>query len=249
MVPRASITRVLSGASAALAPRGVLRVALNHANFLLVQRPAPDAVGVAPDLGRELARRLGMPVHFIGYNTAGDVADAAVRDEWDVALIGADPARAQAVRFTPPYTAIDATYLVSASSGITSIEQVDRAGMRIAVAQRSAYDLFLRRHVRHASLVDAPNLPESEALFVSEGLEVLAGLRAHLLQVAPRVPGSRVLDGVFMQVQQAMGVPAQRDAAFAYVADFVRDVLATGLVESYIVAHEVRGLSRPISEA
>lgn len=228
-----------------LAPHGTLRVALNHANFLLVTRPAPNAEGVAPDLGRELARRLGVPVTFVGYDTAGAVADAAVRDEWDVALIGADLVRASAVRFTDPYTAIDATYLVSAGSGIRSIDAVDRAGVRIAVAQRSAYDLFLRRHIRHAKLVDAPNLPESEALFVDQGLEVLAGLRAHLLQVASRVTGTRVLDGEFMQVQQAMGVPAARDTGFALVADFVRDVLASGFVEARILAHGVQGLARP----
>jgi polar amino acid transport system substrate-binding protein len=228
---------------ARLAPTGVLRVALNHANFLLVTRPAPDAVGVAPDLGRELARRIDAGVVFVGYENAGLAADAAPTGAWDVAFIGADPARADEVTFSPPYAGIEATYLVPAGSAIRSVEEVDAPGVRIAVAARSAYDLFLERTIRQARLVRADGITGSCELFVREGLEALAGLRPRQLQDAAAIPGARVLDGGFMTVQQAIGTPRGRGAAAEWVAAFVRDVVSTGLVADLIARHEVRGLT------
>lgn len=239
------MSRVPASLREQLAPTGVLRVALNHANFLLVSSPAPDGQGVAADLGRGLARRLGVPCEFVGYADAGLVADAAGRDAWDVAFIGADPARAADVEFTPAYVEIEATWLVAPHAPVTDASDVDRPGIRIAVAARSAYHLFLQREVRHATLVLADGLPQSEAVFVRDGLEVLAGLRPHLMQVGERVPGSRVLPGRFMAVQQALGVPAGRPGAAAFAAAFMQEAMDSGLVASLIVRHGVRGLSIP----
>jgi polar amino acid transport system substrate-binding protein len=236
-------TSDLDAARAALAPAGVLRVGLNHANFLLVTKPAPDAAGVAADLGRELARRLGVDVSFVGYENAGLAADAAGRNEWDVAFIGADPAREGAVAFSPPYVEIDATFLVPAGSPITSIAEVDAAGVRIAVAERSAYDLFLRRAMQRATLVYADTIPASQALFARDGLEALAGLKPRLLQDQRSMPGSRILDGRFMAVQQAIGTRRVAEAGSSFVQSFVRDILATGLVATLIATHEVVGLT------
>ena len=229
---------------AELAPRGVLRVALNHANFLLVPAPATEGLGVAADLGRDLGARLGVPVTFIGYADAGKVADAASQDAWDVAFIGADAARSDVV-FSPAYIGIEATFLVRASSTASTPDEVDRPGIRIAVADRSAYHLALQRIIRQATFVPADGLPASEERFRSEQLEALAGLRPHLVDVATRTPGGRVLDGAFLTVQQAIGVPRDRTAAAPWVAGYARHVVRSGLVASLVERHGVRGVTIP----
>lgn len=224
-----------------LAPHGVLRVALNHANFLLVTAPAPEGRGVAADLGREMAARLGVEAVFVGYEHAGLVADAAPLDAWDVAFIGADAARSEVI-FSPAYVGIEATFLVRSTLPATRTTDVDRPGVRIAVADRSAYHLALQRIVQHATLVPAPGLPASETLFVTEQLEALAGLRPHLMAVAARNTDVRVLDDAFLTVQQAIGVPRARERAASWVAEFAREAVSSGLVARLVAQHGVQGL-------
>src|SRR5947208_5618425 len=115
-----------------LAPTGVLRAAINMGNFLLVtgRTPSGDPEGVAPDMARELASRLGVPVKYVPYARPGELADAAGSGVWDIGLIGAEPQRAEKIAFTPAYVEIEATYLVPAGSPVSSIAEVDRAGIR-----------------------------------------------------------------------------------------------------------------------
>jgi polar amino acid transport system substrate-binding protein len=233
-------------AVAALAPTGVLRAAINLSNFLLVTGRDDDGrpTGVSPDMARELALRLGVDVDLRGYPSPGDLADDAARDEWDVGNIGAEPARAETIAFTAAYSEIECTYLVPPGSPITTVDDVDQPGRRVASAPRAAYDLWLERNVRHAELVRSPDLRGSFDLFVGDGLDALAGLRPALLKDAERLPGSRVLDGRFTSVQQAMGTPRGRDGAgFAYLQAFVEEMKADGFVADRIAAHGVAGLS------
>lgn len=233
-------------AVAALAPGGVLRAGINLSNFLLVTGRNDDGspAGVSPDMARELARRLGVAIELKTYKSPGDLADDAAHDAWDVGNIGAEPARAERIAFTSAYCEIECTYLVPPGSLITDIEQVDQPGRRIASAPRAAYDLWLERNLRHAELVRSSGLGGSFELFVAQGLDALAGLRPGLMKDADRLPGSRVLDGKFSSVQQAMGTPRGRDeAGFAYLSAFVEEMKASGFVADRIVAHGVVGLS------
>jgi polar amino acid transport system substrate-binding protein len=233
-------------AVAALAPHGVLRAAINLSNFLLVSGRERDGTptGVSPDMARELSRRLGVGVDLLGYDSPGDLADDAVADAWDVGNIGAEPARAETIAFTAAYCEIECTYLVAADSPITSVDDVDRPGLRIASAPRAAYDLWLERNLRHAELLRSSNLDGSFDLFVEQDLDALAGLRPALLTLAQRLPGSRVLDGQFSSVRQAMGTPRRRETAgIAYLCAFVEEMKANGFVAERIAAHEVVGLS------
>jgi polar amino acid transport system substrate-binding protein len=230
---------------AQLAPTGVLRAGINLSNFLLVTGRGPEGepVGVAPDMARAIAERLGVPVRYVPYPRPGELADAAGTGAWDIGLIGAEPQRAEKIAFSPAYCEIQATYLVPPGSAIAALQQVDRPGIRIAVAARAAYDLWLERNIRAASLHRAPTLDASFALFRDEGLEALAGLRPKLLEDATQMPGSRVLDGQFMAVQQAVGTAKPNLAAAAFLRDFVEEAKASGLVASLIARHQVRGLS------
>jgi polar amino acid transport system substrate-binding protein len=226
------------------APSGTLRVGLNHGNFLLVTPgTTADPRGVAPDLARELGRRLGLPIQFVNYDTAGKLGDGAKAGAWDVAFLGAEPQRAAEIAFTAAYLEIPSTYLVPAGSPIRSVADVDREGVRIAVAEQSAYGLYLSRNIKHARLVLTSGLDASFEAFVSQKLEALAGLRPRLLTDVQKLPGARILDGQFTGVQQAIGTPKARAAAAAYLRGFVEDVKASGLVAQTIARNAVQGVT------
>lgn len=230
---------------AELVPTGKLRVGVNLGNFLLVNQDAAtgELRGVVPDLAAELARRLGTTAQLVSYPGAGQVADGAKAGAWDVGFIGAEPQRAEEIAFTLAYLEIPATYLVPAGSPIQSLAEVDRPGVRIATAARSAYDLYLSRNLKHAQLLRAEGIPASYDLFVKEKLEVLSGLLPRLVSDVTRLPGSRILDGRFTAVQQAIGTPKARTAAAEYLREFVADIKASGLVARLIDKHGVKGVN------
>jgi len=234
-----------AAARAELLPQGTLRVALNMSNFLLTRKdPATgEAAGVAVDMGRELARRLGAPVEFLQYDSPGKVADAAKTGAWDVAFIGAEPQRANEIDFTAAYVEIEATYLLPPGSALESIEDVDRKGVRIAISERSAYDLYLTRTLKHAELVRIHGGDEAFKRFVADKLEALAGLRPRLITDQANLPGSRILDGNFTSVQQACGTPKGRSAGAQYLRQYIEDTKASGVVARFIADNKVRGLT------
>jgi len=158
---------------------------------------------VASDLARELGRRVGVPVEFIKFDTAGKLGDGVKTGAWDVAFLGNEPQRATEIAFTAAYLEIPSTYLVPAGSAIRSVDEVDREGVRIAVADQSAYGLYLARTIKHAKLVMTQGLDGSFDIFVSQKLEALAGLKPRLLTDVQKLPGARVLDGQFTGVQQS----------------------------------------------
>ncbi len=227
-----------------MAPTGTLRVALNMINFLLISGKNPEGVpvGVAPDLARTIADRIGVPFQLIQYGSPGELADDADKDVWDIGLIGAEPVRAQKIDFSTAYVEIEATYLVPAGSTLKHASEVDRLGNRIAVSARSAYDLWLTRNIKQAQLLHAEGFEATFALFVEQKLEAMAALKPGLLGDVARLPGSRILEGNFTTVQQSIGVPKGRLAAAAYLQAFV-DEIKKGLVAQLIAKHNVKGLS------
>lgn len=228
-----------------LAPTGTLRAGINLGNFLLVtgKSPSGDPEGVAPDMARAIAERLGVKLKLVPFKTPGELADAAGSDVWDVGLIGAEPARAERIAFSAAYAEIEATYLVPAGSALRTIAEVDRPGIRIAVSARSAYDLWLMRNIRQAQLVHADGIDAAFNLFVNDKLEALASLRPRLLTDAVKLPGARILDGQFTAVQQAVGTARTNAAGAAFLRGFVEEAKASGFVASLIARHHVAGLS------
>jgi len=230
-------------ARAELAPNGRLRAALNLSNTLLISTRGPDPTGVAPDLARELAKRAGASVDFVPYANAGLAADAVVRNEWDVAFIGAEPQRAGEITFTAAYVEIEATYLVQPASAFRHVDEVDRDGVHIVTAARAAYTLFLQRTLRRAALVEADSLPAAFDLFIEKKFEVMAGLKPNLAANAQKAPGTRLLEGRFTAVQQAIGIAKKREAGAAYLAAFAKEIVGSGLLRDLIDRHRVEGLS------
>ena len=227
-----------------LAPTGVLRAGINLSNFLLVtgKSAAGDPEGVAPDMAREIATRLGVPVKYVPYKTPGELADMAGTGAWDIGLIGAEPQRAEKIAFTAAYVEIEATYLVPAGSPLKAIADVDRAGVRIAVTGRSAYGLWLDRNIKQAQLVRSDTLDSALEQFMRDKLDALAGLRPRLLSDVTKLPGARILDGQFTAVQQAIGTARKNAAGAAFLRSFVEEAKASGFVARLIERHKVRGL-------
>jgi polar amino acid transport system substrate-binding protein len=217
-----------------LAPGGKLRAAINFGNSVLAQKDPTtgEAKGITPDLARELGRRLGVPVELVTYEAAGKVFDAVKTGAWDIAFVAIEPVRAAEIEFSAPYVIIEGTYMVPKDSPLKTIADVDRPGVRIAVGLKSAYDLYLTRTIKNATIVRA-SAGGGRAMidmFLNDKLEVAAGVRQPLMAYAKDHPEVRVMDGHFMEIQQAMGTPKGRAAGAAYLRAFVEDVKGSGFV-------------------
>ena len=232
-------------AKAELAPTGVLRAGINLSNFLLVTGRAANGnpEGVSPDMAHAIAAKLGVPVSYVPFKTPGELGDQVDNNVWDIGNIGAEPQRAQKISFTAAYCEIEATYMVPVGSPITSIADVDKKGVRIAVSARSAYCLWLENNIKNATLVQVSGLDAAYDKFVADKFEVLAGLRPGLLKDMGKAPGMKILDGKFSAVQQAVGTPKKNTAGADFLAAFVEDAKKSGLVASFIEKHKVKGLS------
>jgi polar amino acid transport system substrate-binding protein len=227
---------------AQLGGTGALRAAINFGNPILAGRgPAGEPVGVSVDLAREAARRLGLPIELVPFSSAGAVVEAVKAGRVDLAFVAIDPVRAVDTDYTAPYLIIEGAYLVRDRSPLQRNEDVDRAGTRVAVGRGSAYDLFLTRELRAATLVRAPTSPAVVDLFLAQDLEVAAGVRQQLESDARRIGGLRMLPGRFMAIEQAMGVPKGRTAARAWLSAYVEEMKASGFVAGALVRHGIEG--------
>jgi polar amino acid transport system substrate-binding protein len=228
----AAAAREAMPAAKNLAPKGKLRVAINFGNPVLAQRgPSGEPRGVSAALARELAKRLNVPIDFVTFEEAGKVAEAASQDKWDIAFLAIDPTRATTIDFTPPYVLIEGTYLTRANSPLQKVEDVDKNGIRVAVAENSAYDLFLTRNLKHAKLMRGSNTAAAVAAFEQGKIDVLAGVRQPLETYARAQPDMRVMAGRFMSIQQAMCSPKGRETGAGYLRDFIEEMKRSGFVE------------------
>jgi polar amino acid transport system substrate-binding protein len=211
----------LERARAELAPHGRLRAAINFGNTVLARRgpTLAESGGVSVAIARELAHRLDVPLELVPFDGAGDVAFMAI-----------DPLRANDVSFTAPYVLIEGGYLVRDASPLHDAGDVDRPGIRMTVGDRSAYDLYLSRTVKHAEIVRFPTSVDSIERFLSEGFDVAAGVKASLIDYAAQHPGVRVLNGRFMVIEQAM-VTVPGTAALDAIAALVEELKSSGFVE------------------
>ena len=248
MEPSAADEQV-TGAPAALvaelAPTGKLRAAINFDNPLLASRdPATgEAGGVSVELARELACRLGLDVDYVPYFAAGKVIEGVKAGVWDICFLAIDPVRAEQILFTPPYVVIEGAYLVPEASPIRDNAEVDRPGVRVLVSSGSAYDLFLSRTIRHATIVRTTAAKDVVDQFVAQKLDVAAGVRPALAEDARRHEGLRLLPGRFMAIHQAMGCPRGRDKGARHLFDFVEEMKATGFVARSLAANRIEGAS------
>jgi polar amino acid transport system substrate-binding protein len=231
-----------AGALAEIGASGELRAAINYGNPVLASRDANgDPRGVSVDLAREAGRRLGVPVELVTFSSAGSVVEAIKTGKVDLAFVAIDPVRAADMEYTAPYVIIEGAYLVRDGSPVTRNDEVDRPGMRVAVGKGSAYDLFLTRELKSATLARAPTSPEVVDFFLTNNLDVAAGVKQQLEADAKRVGRVRLLPSRFMVIEQAMAVPKGRVATQAWLSGFVEEMKASGFVATSLQRHGVEG--------
>ena len=228
-----------------LAPQDILSAAVYLGNFLLVtgRSSSGEPTGIAPDICRAIAERLGVQLELLGCETQDEVVDSAASGRCGIALVGSDPARAKKVTFTPAYVELEASYLVPAHSPIVDISQVDQPGIRIASFYKSAYDLWLQRNLQHARLVHADSVVASNELFVTEKLDALAGLKTGLIAASEKIPGTRILDGQFTGIQQAISTKKSHLESIEFLSSCVHDFISSGLVNELIKKYDVKGVA------
>lgn len=230
-------------AMTALTPTGRLRASINLGNPILANRDAAGLpVGVSIDLARELASRLDVELDLVVSESAGKSVDITGAEQADIGFFAIDPIRGQGILFTAPYVLIEGCYLVREESAIRANDEVDTALHRVTVGAGSAYDLYLTRTLKAATIVRATTSPSVIDTFLANGDDVAAGVKQQLESDVKRLQGLRLLPGRFMVIEQAMGVPKSRgSAAQAYVAAFVEAMKASGFVADSLARHGIEG--------
>ena len=224
----------------ALAPSGKLRASINLGNPILANRDPSSGVpvGISVDLARAFAERLGVEMEMVVFDAAGKSVEAVKNEQADIGFFAIDPLRGEGIAFTQAYVVIEGCYLVRNDSRLQSNEEVDRSGIRVVVGMGSAYDLYLSRTLKAAQLLRAPTSPSVVDMFVTQNLEVAAGVKQQLQADMKRHDGLRLLPGRFMDIQQAMGTPKSRGSdALAFLSQFVEDMKANGFVAASIQRH------------
>ncbi|AWX77120.1 ABC transporter substrate-binding protein [Klebsiella variicola] len=212
-----------------------LRFAINLGNAVLAHlRETGEPAGLTVELSHRLATRWGVTAEFVPYPAAGKVVADAGGDHWDIAFLAIDPAREATLRFTPPYITIQGTVLVRADSACQRVADMDRPATTINVGQNAAYDLWLTRHLQHASLNRLPSSQEAIDAFLAGEGDMVAGIRQPLEATARQHAGVRVLADNFTEIQQAICVARADVAGFNAVNDALSEWRADGSLEALI---------------
>ena len=228
-----------------LAPTGKIRAGINYGNFILAtkDKATGESRGVAVDLANELGRRLGVAVEIVAYDSVAALGDAAPTGAWDIAFLGSDPVREKIMSFTAAYIELDATYLVPAASSLRNAAEVDRTGLRVTAPARANYELYLQRSLKNAQLLSVQGNEVAFDLLATGKADALAGLTEGLMKLGAKLPGSRIVEGRFMAVQQSIAVPKGRDAGLSYLRSVVEDAKASGLVARAVEKTGARGVA------
>ena len=226
-----------------MAPKGYLRAAINLSNFLLVtgtdDQGNPE--GVSPDLAKALANELNIEYKLIPFKRPGELADAVIDDVWDIGNIANESERAKSITFSHPYTLIESTFLVRESSKINSLQDVDKKDVRIAVAERSAYDLWLTENIKNAELIRAKSIDLSFKIFEDNSYEVLAGLKPRLIDDLKNTKNCKILPGAFTFIKQCVGSKPGNPEAEKFINNFIEKNTKNGFIESLLLKHNVLG--------
>jgi len=227
----------------ALAPTGKLRVALYLGSpASIVRGAAPDdSKGVGFDLGKELARRIGVPFEPVVYPSPGAIMDGLKSADWDITFFGPTPGRLEVLNFTDPFLVIEHGYLVPVGSPITTIDAVDRPGVRIGAPQGGSVNAFLARSIKSATVVASPSVPAGEDMLKSGQVDAFAANKANLFQLSDKMPGSRVLEGRIGVDEVAIALPKGREAAMPYLRKYIDEARSEGLIKAAVQRAGLRG--------
>lgn len=219
-----------------LAPTGALRVGLTPGSptQMLLDPVSGEVKGVTYELGKEFARRLGVPFEVVVLGGRAQFLEALKLGQVDFAATNATPARAKDMDFAQPHLEIEAGFLVPPDSSISSVSwaKADRAGIRIGVTQGSTTEAQYSKELKNAVLVSAPNRDSAIKMLAAGQMDAFATTKSTLFEMSDNLPGFRILDGGYMVEKISIAIPKGRDMGMAFLRQFVEDAKSEGLVAS-----------------
>ena len=224
-----------------LAPTGILRVGINMSNFLLVSGVNSSGLpeGVSPDLGEKIAKELNIPHKLVQYKRPGELADAVNKNQWDIGNIAFEPKRAETIDFTNSYVNIDANFLVRKIDNFKSNEDVSKAKVKIAVAERSAYDLWLSENFKDIELIRASSIQNSHILFNEGKANVLAGLKPKLIEELSKNDQLELIEDPFTFIKQSVGIKKGHPQVIEFLNNFISKLINDGFIEQLLKKYKV----------
>ena len=224
-----------------LAPTGILRVGINMSNFLLVSGVNSSGLpkGVSPDLGARIAKELNVPHNLVQYERPGELANAVNKNQWDIGNIAFEPKRAETIDFTKPYVNIDANFLVRKIDNFKSNEDVSKAKVKIAVAERSAYDLWLSENFKDIELIRASSIQNSHILFNEGKANILAGLKPKLIEELSKNDQVEIIEDPFTFIKQSVGIKKGHPQVIEFLNNFISKLINDGFIEQLVKKYKV----------
>ena len=225
-----------------LLPKGILRAGINMSNFLLVTGKSSDGSpdGVSPDLVKKIASELKVNYELITFDRPGELADAVNDDVWDIGNIAFEPERANTISFTNPYVLIDANFLIRKNSELKTNKDIDKTGVSIVVAERSAYDLWLTDNLTNAKIIRVSSIQESHDVFNSNKVDVLAGLKPKLLDEVSFNNSFMIINEPFTFVKQSVGFKKGETEVIDFLNNLILKYLKSGVINNLLKKHNVQ---------
>ena len=230
----------------ALAPTGALRVGvyLGSPTSWVKDPKTGESVGIAMDLGKELAKRLNVPVQLVEFDRVAQVLEALKVGQVDITFTNATAVRAKDMDFTAPLVKLELGYLVVGSSPLKSVSEIDQAGIRVGVSQGSSSQGVLTQLYKQAKVMPADSLAKAQAMLNANQIDAFATNKGILFEMSDTLPGSRVLEGRWGLENLAIAIPKGRDIARPYVQNFAKDLEANGFLNKAIQRSGLRGTAR-----
>tara|TARA_B100001109_G_scaffold79279_1_gene64886 strand:- start:1224 stop:1952 length:729 start_codon:yes stop_codon:yes gene_type:complete len=225
-----------------LAPTGVLRVGLNMSNFLLVNSKdlngLPD--GVSPEIGKKLAKELNLECKLVEFEKPGLLADAVNNNQWDVGNIAYEKERGKTIDFSIPYVNIDANFVFRKKDNFTNNDEINSSNIKIAVVERSAYDLWLTENFKNAKLIKVSTIDKSHKLFRDGDVDVLAGLKPKLKEEVRLNEGLEIISEPFTYIKQSIGIKKGNPEIIVFLNKFISNLIEKGFIETLLKKHNVQ---------
>jgi len=225
-----------------LAPRGVLRVGLNMSNFLLVNSKDSSGLpnGVSPDVGKKLAEELNLNCKLVQFERPGLLADAVGDDQWDVGNIAYEKERGKTIDFSDPYVNIDANFIFRSKDNFYSNDDINSPGIKIAVVERSAYDLWLTENFKNAELIKVKTIDNSHKLFRKGDVDVLAGLKPKLIEELKLNSDFKIISNPFTYIKQSIGIKKGNPEILDFLNKFISKMIKEAFIEGLLKKHKVQ---------
>ena len=225
-----------------IAPTGVLRVGVNMSNFLLVNSKDKLGVidGVSPGIGKKLAKELNISFEIVQFANPGLLADAVDNNEWDIGNIASEKERGKTIDFSDPYVNIDANFLFREEDNFKNNNDIDQSGIKIAVFERSAYDLWLTENFKKAELIRVNSIEESHNLFKENKVNILAGLKPKLIEEMKKNNNYEMIQSPFTYIKQSIGIKKGNPEVLDFINKFISNIIKEGYIKSLLKQHNVQ---------